>query len=210
MAPRLLLCVLLALPRPHAAAEAPTAYGVDFWREADGLAQSRVRTIVQTRDGYVWLGTDGGLVRFNGDRFTEFNVQSGDLKDNEVWALQEDNDGALWIGTYGGGLTRLQDGRFRTFTTADGLPDDVVMRIEKDPSGSLWLVTPRGLARYSNGSIRRVAEEEGLPDVHVTAIAPRAPGDLLSRHGLESIDTATAASICSPVRARNTVSRNSC
>ena len=60
------------------------------------LAQSRIRAIVQTRDGYIWLGTDGGLMRFNGEHFTEFTVQSGDLKDNEVWALQEDDDGALF------------------------------------------------------------------------------------------------------------------
>lgn len=176
MGPRFLLCVLFAVPYLHAVPAARIAYGVDFWREADGLAQSRIRAIAQTRDGYIWLGTDGGLLRFNGDRFTEFSVKSGDLKDNEVWALQEDNDGALWIGTYGGGLTRLKDGRFRTFTIADGLPDDVVMGIEKDPSGILWLITPQGLARYSNGAIRRVTQAEGLLDIHATAIAPNAPG----------------------------------
>src|ERR1035438_541244 len=60
-----------------------TRYGVDFWREADGFAQSRVRAIVQTRDGYIWLGTDGGLVRFNGESFTTFTTQTGALKDNE-------------------------------------------------------------------------------------------------------------------------------
>ena len=177
MLPRLSICVLFALPWLHAAT--PTehiAYGVDFWREADGLAQSRIRAIVQTRDGYVWLGTDGGLMRFNGEHFTEFTVQSGALKDNEVWALQEDADGALWIGTYGGGLTQFKEGRFRTFTTADGLPDDVVMRVEEDPAGNLWLVTPQGLARYSNGSLHRVTPDEGLPDIHATAVAPSVPG----------------------------------
>jgi signal transduction histidine kinase/ligand-binding sensor domain-containing protein len=166
--------MLLAAPLPHQLV--PVAYGVDFWRGSDGLTQSRIRAIVQTRDGYIWLGTDGGLVRFNGERFTEFTVQSGDLRDNEVWALQEDEAGSLWIGTYGGGLTRLKDGRFRSFTTADGLPDDVVMGIEKDLAGNLWLKTPQGLAVWSNGSLRRIAAEDGLPDVHATAIAANAPG----------------------------------
>src|ERR1017187_679316 len=165
-----------ALPPPAAFREPNPRFGVDFWREAEGFAQSRVRAIVQTRDGYIWLGTDGGLVRFNGERFTEFTVQSGDLRDNEVWALQEDEAGSLWIGTYGGGLTRLKDGRFRSFTTADGLPDDVVMGIEKDLAGNLWLKTPQGLAVWSNGSLRRIAAEDGLPDVHATAIAANAPG----------------------------------
>ena len=111
------------------------AYGVDFWREADGFAQSRVRAIVQTRDGYVWLGTDGGLVRFNGETFTAYATQTGALKDNEIWALQEDAGGGLWIGTYGGGLTYLKDGRFRTYTTDDGLPDDVIMSLATDSQG---------------------------------------------------------------------------
>ena len=79
-----------------------SSYGVDFWREAEGFAQSRVRAIVQTRDGYIRLGTDGGLVRFNVDSFTTFTTQTGALKNNEVWALQEDGAGgrgsALMVG----------------------------------------------------------------------------------------------------------------
>jgi signal transduction histidine kinase/ligand-binding sensor domain-containing protein len=138
-------------------AAATTGYGIDFWREAEGLPQSRIRAIVQTRDGYLWLGTDNGLVRFNGASFTAFTAETGSLKDNEVWALQEDDEQALWIGTYGGGITRLKDGRFRTFTTADGLPDDVVTHIDKDSSGDLWISTQSGLARYSHGAFTKLA-----------------------------------------------------
>jgi signal transduction histidine kinase/ligand-binding sensor domain-containing protein len=141
-----------------------TSYGIDLWREAEGLPQSRVRAIVQTSDGYIWLGTDGGAVRFNGASFRAFTVETGSLKDNEVWALQEDDEKALWIGTYGGGLTRLKDGRFETFTTADGLPDDVVTRIEKDSSGDLWIATARGFSRYSHGRFTRM-EMPGSPTV---------------------------------------------
>jgi ligand-binding sensor domain-containing protein/signal transduction histidine kinase len=145
-------------------------YGIDFWREAEGFAQSRVRAIVQTHDGYIWLGTDGGLVRFNGESFTAFTIQTGALKDNEVWALQEDDDGGLWIGTYGGGLTLLKDGRFRTYTTAEGLPDDVVMSLAKDRQGNLWMITPKGLVRGSHGAFERVASEDGLPETRATAV----------------------------------------
>jgi len=146
------------------------SYGVDFWREAEGFAQSRVRAIVQTRDGYMWLGTDGGLVRFNGESFTAFTTQTGALKDNEVWALQEDDQGGLWIGTYGGGLTLLKDGRFRTFSTAEGLPDDVVVSLAKDRQGNVWVVTPQGLARGSHGVFRRVTPADGLPEARVLAV----------------------------------------
>jgi ligand-binding sensor domain-containing protein len=144
---------------------------VDFWREAEGLAQSRIRAIAQTRDGYIWLATDGGLVRFNGETFTAFTTETGSLKDNEVWALEEDDEGGLWIGTYGGGLTLLKNGRFRTFTTADGLPDDVVMYLYKDGEGNLWMITPQGLVRYSHGKFARITPEDGLPDGHTTMCA---------------------------------------
>jgi ligand-binding sensor domain-containing protein len=162
--------VLLALLAPFVCVAglgfppANPSYGVDFWREAEGLPQSRVRAIVQTHDGYIWLGTDGGAVRFNGASFRAFTVETGSLKDNEVWALQEDDENALWIGTFGGGLTRLKDGRFRTFSTSDGLPDDVVTHIEKDSSGDLWIATSSGFCRYSHGRFTRI-EAPGSPTV---------------------------------------------
>jgi ligand-binding sensor domain-containing protein len=109
-----LLCAVLAAALfAYSAADAPGARrefwhsapdnpGIDFWGEAEGLTQSRIRAIVQSRDAYLWLGTDYGLVRFNGTSFTAFTVETGSLRDNEVWTIQEDNDGGLWIGTYGG------------------------------------------------------------------------------------------------------------
>ena len=79
--------VTLANPaRPARTATAPTAtpeYGVDFWREAEGLSQSRIRCITQTKDGYLWLGTDNGLVRFNGSSFTAFTVETGSLRETK-------------------------------------------------------------------------------------------------------------------------------
>ena len=152
----------LATAAPSSALPVERArYGIDFWREADGFPQSRVRSILQTHDGYIWLGTDHGVVRFNGTSFTPFTVETGALKDNEVWALLEDADYALWIGTYGGGLTRLKDGVSHTFTTADGLPDDVITRLVKDSSGNLWISTPNGISRYSHGVFASFSTVDG-------------------------------------------------
>jgi signal transduction histidine kinase/ligand-binding sensor domain-containing protein len=173
--------VLLALVGPLVCAAglgfppADPTYGVDFWREAEGLPQSRVRAIVETHDGYIWLGTDGGAVRFNGASFRAFTVETGSLKDNEVWALQEDDENALWIGTYGGGLTRFKDGRFRTFSTSDGLPDDVVTRIEKDSSGDLWIATSSGFCRYSHGRFTRMEAPGGPTVAGRDSICARSP-----------------------------------
>ena len=151
-------------------------YGVDFWREAEGLPQSRIRAITQTRDGYLWLGTDSGVVRFNGSSFTTFTIETGSLKENEVWALKEDDEGGLWIGTYGGGVTLLKNGRFQTFTTADGLPDDVVTRIEKASDGSIWMSTPNGVGRYFRGVFTAFRTGDGLllPSINTVCACPGA------------------------------------
>ncbi len=161
-------------------------YGLDFWREAEGLPQSRIRAILRTRDGYLWLGTDNGLVRFNGASFTAFTIETGSLKDNEVSGLQEDNDGGLWISTYGGGLTLLKNGRFTTFTTADGLLDDVIKKLDKDAEGNIWMVTPNGACRYSQGNFTKFTTREGLSDNYVTAICA---------HAAQGVFVATAAGL---------------
>lgn len=165
------------------AAEPALRYGVDVWREAEGLPQARIRDIVQTRDGYLWLATDNGVVRFNGVSFTAFTVETGSLRDNEAWALQEDEAGGLWIGTYGGGLTRFKDGRFTTFSKADGLPDDVVTKLEKDADGNLWISTPGGVGRYAGGQFTTFTMRDGLAENAVTALCTGAPHGVLVATG---------------------------
>ena len=69
-------------------------YSLDVWKQKDGLPQVSVRTIVQTRDGYLWLGTEGGLVRFDGVRFTSFDKRNtSEIRDNEIRSLLEDRQG---------------------------------------------------------------------------------------------------------------------
>ena len=73
-----------------------TQYRLDVWKEKAGLPQSVVTDIVQTRDGYIWLATEGGLVRFDGVRFTRFDKgHTNQLKDNEIEKLWEDREGNL-------------------------------------------------------------------------------------------------------------------
>ena len=77
----------------------------------DGLPQNSVKAIAQTADGYLWLATQAGVVRFDGVRFTVFSTaDTPALMNSNVLALLTARDGSLWTGTYGGGLTRLKDG----------------------------------------------------------------------------------------------------
>src|SRR5262245_12405218 len=82
------------------------------WGTLDGLPQNSVTSIVQTRDGYLWAGTFGGLVRFDGLTFTVFDsANTPGLASVRIVALHETRRGVLWIGTEAG-LTRYEDGRF--------------------------------------------------------------------------------------------------
>ncbi len=79
------------------------------WTTEDGLPQNSVNAIVQTRDGYLWLGTFGGLARFDGVKFTIFNSSNTPgLRSNRILSLFEDRAGRLWIGTEGGRGGELQ------------------------------------------------------------------------------------------------------
>ena len=117
-------------------------YILRTWLVEQGLPQNAVLQVLQTRDGYLWIGTQNGLARFDGVRFHVFDKSNtAELKSNYITALYEDADRRLWIGTEGGGLTRLESGRFKTYTAAEGLPNDRVWSIAEDGKGILWVGT---------------------------------------------------------------------
>ena len=88
----------------------------EVWLTENGLPQNTVHAIAQTRDGYIWIGTEEGLARFDGVKFTIFDKQNTpELKSNYIRTLLADRQGALWIGT-AQGLVRMLNGRFTVFT----------------------------------------------------------------------------------------------
>ena len=117
---RCLLPILAALVFTQQAialdpSRALTQYVQSAWRMEQGLPHNTVRAIVQTRDGYIWLGTYAGLARFDGVRFVVYNDRNSGLLHNEIRSLVEDHDGVLWVGTTAGGLHRLVDGSLKPF-----------------------------------------------------------------------------------------------
>jgi ligand-binding sensor domain-containing protein/signal transduction histidine kinase len=126
------------------------------WQREQGLPQNSVRALAQTRDGYLWIGNDDGLARFDGVRFVSFGISEG-LSSGPVSGLFGDSRGALWIGTVGGGLTRRRDGQFTTYTIHDGLPSDSITALAEDNEGRLWIGTEAGLAICENGHLTTLA-----------------------------------------------------
>ena len=117
------------------------------WVMENGLPQNTVQALLQTRDGFVWLGTEVGLVRFDGNNFVLFDRNSNPaLPGSDVRCLLESRDGALWIGT-SEGLARWKDGAVTAYSTANGLPGNVIRALSEDKSGSIWAYTDAGLAR---------------------------------------------------------------
>lgn len=150
------------------------------WTVDDGLPYNIVWAITQTPDGYLWVGTRGGLVRFDGDRFTSFDRRSTPgLESSDVRALHVDSDGVLWIGTSGGGLSRYADGTFSSYRMADGLPDETVWSLASDPSdGTLWIGTLRGLVRLRDGAMETFDHSDGLLSNDVRGLAFDSDGTL--------------------------------
>ncbi len=146
------------------AVAAPTEFLHTVWTTENGLPQNDV-VLVQTRDGYLWLGTHGGLARFDGVKFTVFDTgNTAGLRSNRILALCEDGAGNLWIGTQNGGLVRYSQGSFTTYTTREGLPDENVFDLLTDGRGNLWASTPKGLARFTDGRFTVYTTRDGLAD----------------------------------------------
>lgn len=122
------------------------------WRTQDGLPENRVRALAQTPDGYLWVGTSGGLARFDGVRFTvytRFNTPA--MTEDNIRGLSVAPDGALWAATDGGGLLHLRNGQFTAYGPRDGLTSDFVASVIEDATGTVWAATNRGLFRRQSG-----------------------------------------------------------
>jgi len=116
-------------------------YGRQAWGMENGLPQNTVQALAQTKDGFVWLGTEVGLVRFDGNGFQVFdkNTKPGEggpsLPGNDVRCLLAASDGALWIGT-SEGLARWKDGSVAAFTSKEGLPSNIIRSVRVGPQGA--------------------------------------------------------------------------
>ena len=171
------------------------------WHSNDGLPQNSAQAILQTNDGYIWIGTQEGLVRFNGVEFKVFNKGNTEaIRHNDVRVLYQDRDGVLWIGTFGSGLVRYQEGHFTNYTVKSGLSNNSITFILQDRQGNLWVGTGDGLNEFIGGKIVTFNRTNGLSDNRVRAIAEDREGNLVvaGRNGLDVIVNGTPMGAYSP------------
>jgi signal transduction histidine kinase/ligand-binding sensor domain-containing protein len=149
------------------------------WTVQDGLPQNTVTAILQTRDGYLWLATFGGLARFDGMSFTVFNSgNTPGLSNNRMLSLFEDHAGAIWIGTETGDVIRLRGGQAITYTADDGLPRGLVWSFSEDSDGTLWIGTTSGLVEWRDGVVRIYGANNGLPGNRIWSMSRVSDGHL--------------------------------
>jgi signal transduction histidine kinase/ligand-binding sensor domain-containing protein len=132
------------------AAEFPEQYLTDVWTADDGLPDSSVTAIAQTPDGYLWVGTYNGLVRFDGMRFVVFDpANTPALSHARVRKLSVDNHGTLWINTFDGAMTSLKQGTFAHEWPPEAVLDPDIVLISSAPEQLTFLL--------HRGSLRRKA-----------------------------------------------------
>ncbi len=148
------------------------------WNSKDGLPQNTILSILQTQDGYLWLGTDEGLARFNGTQFTTFWDKSGHFPIESL--LEDKQRGILWISSWGGGLIAYRQGekQFDSYKVDNGLPSNYAAPLALDAKGNLWIGTREGLAVYDGHQIRRYDQGEPLARKSIVALAISPDGSL--------------------------------
>ena len=183
--PRLLwIAVILGILAPGGARALDPEHGfrqvgVDVWSSLEGLPQNTVQAVQQTSDGYMWIGTQAGLVRFDGVRFVTHNsANTAGILHDDIQALAETPDGWLWAATYGGGVFRLKNDRCER-VDAEGLlgPTSTVRSLHVGPSGRLWIGTyDQGLFYWDGTSLHAAGMPEPWHDAGVHSIAEARDG----------------------------------
>ncbi len=168
----LMIAYLTFLP-PFIQAEPDRSLPQDFvshtWNKQQGLPDDSVTSILQTRDGYLWVGTPRGLARFDGMKFTVMSPEHWKSNAVSVTALCEDSAGKLWIGTQGSGLLWCQNTVVTPFSEHSNLRTATINSIA-DTGTSLWIGTSSGLFRLEGSQLTQFTTRDGLPNDFISNV----------------------------------------
>ena len=148
----------------------PSQYVVDNWQIPEGLPQTSAQAVARTRDGYLWVGTQEGLARFDGVRFTVYDSGTEPaIPNKDICVLQVDSMGRLWIGTRSG-IAIYENGRFTSFNRIPELAHAYIRAIVEGSGGRIWVGTENGLFEVGGGRARVFDASYGLQDSRIRAL----------------------------------------
>jgi signal transduction histidine kinase/ligand-binding sensor domain-containing protein len=137
-------------------------YTITTWNENDGLPTGRIWDLQQGTDGYLWLATDAGLVRFDGVRFVPWDAPE---RSQAILALLRTSSGSLWAGFGGtGGLAHVEGKQARMYGEAEGVAGGYTSNIFEDHNGTIWAAGRAGLHRFRDGRWEKLGPASGLPE----------------------------------------------
>jgi signal transduction histidine kinase/ligand-binding sensor domain-containing protein len=140
------------------------------WSAPEG-APTGSEALTQTKDGFLWLGTEAGLFRFDGVTFERISAVGGTpLISHDLYQLYAPQDGGLWIGYRFGGVSFLKDGHLTNYGQAEGLPAASASGFIKDENGTMWVGTSRGVYWLDHGNWRLVSADRNLPRGYVVGM----------------------------------------
>ena len=155
----LMVCLIIVANRPDARAQLSAelqGFTHRSWRIQDGLPDGVIQAIAQTPDHYLWVGTSKGLLRFDGQNFTQLDGEdTALLRTQDILSLVAARDGSLWIGTDGGGLLHYANGRIRVYSAGEGLTYPIIRVIYEDSDGAIWVGSDFGIFKLKGNQFVR-------------------------------------------------------
>jgi signal transduction histidine kinase len=140
---------------------------------SEGLSNDYVRAMMQSKDGTLWIGTDGGADHITGRRIENYEARSDR---GSVMALLEDRDGSIWLGSFRG-LAHLHNGKLLADPATKALEQQTIWSLHLDPDGGVWIGTSHGLYRYEDGKVSHLTTAQGLADNHIYQILENTHGE---------------------------------
>ena len=177
-----LLLALTSFVRPAVGLDSTlkiSQYSQRLWATAAGLPIGALWAIHESADGFLWLGGEGGLIRFDGVNFVVYNSSNHSaFAVDDVRAIVEAPDGAIWAATFGGGLVRVAGDRLTRFDSAAGLVDNIVYSLASARDGSIWAGTARGLCQLRDAAFTCWTDRDGLAHGRISKIVEAADGTI--------------------------------
>lgn len=157
-----------------------TQYVHRIWQSPQGLPDATITSIKQTNDGYLWLGTETGLVRFDGVRFSGLTTTPAPLKGAWIRNLLEDSQRRLWVGTNESGIVAFDKGIATQYLQSEGQSRAAVQCLIADHQENVWACTLNGLARLNQGKVTIYGSADGLPTNNIRAACESTDGNIVA------------------------------